>query len=263
MSDKLCIRPSSVDTFLQCPQQWYQVFIKGRTSIPNARAAIGTAIHRGIEVMWTDAIKHNKKDPNISMMTDASIEAYKEEAQKGLQYDEDENENTAAAEIVKGTEAFVDDIVPFAAIPKAVEIRFEVPIANHPLINAVGGTIDYLEEDALADVKTTKRTPSTANYIIQQSLYKYLAVANGVKIEHNFIHGIVLTKQAKGTILALEPNVEMAKTAVNSILDTTEVLASDKINPDVLFRGNPKYYLCSAKYCAFYNECKFVKGEAK
>ena len=258
----ICIRPSSVNTFLQCPQQWYQVFIKGRTSIPNARAAIGTAIHKAAEQMWSDAIVHKEKNPNLSAMTDAAMEAFKEEGKKGLSYEDGENAGTASVEIIKGTETYIDDIVPFVSIPLAVESRVEIAITDHPIVSALGGTIDHLESDALSDIKTSKRTPTPGNYTIQQSLYKYLAIANGYLIEHTFIQAVVLTKVPKGAILQMPIDMDLAKASVNSLLDTTEVYAKDIVNPDILFRGNPEYYLCSAKYCAFYNECKFVRGDA-
>lgn len=256
------IRPSSVDTFQACSYQWYRVFILGETSIPSARAAIGTALHKGIEVFWNESIASQKKDPNLNMMVDACVESFKEESQKGLQYDEGENQLTAENEIVKGTEAFIEDITPYAQIPDAVEKFFAVPIKGHPLITEVGGTVDYIRRKAIADVKTSKKTPSPGNYDTQQGLYRYLANENGHDIDTNLIHGVVLTKQAKGVILDMEVNVPKALFAVNSILDTTRIYAKDVMAPEVLFRGNPKYYLCSEKYCAFYNNCKFVKGEA-
>lgn len=267
MSDILTgitIRPSSVDTFLNCPQQWYRVFLLGQTSIPNARAAIGTGIHKGVEVMWQESMKANKKDINIGMMADAAVQAFDEEGQKDLQYDDGEDANTARRTIVQGVEAYADDIAPYAPIPNAVEKRFTIHISNHPIISAVSGTVDYIDDDTIADVKTSKRKPTTSNYKVQQSIYKILARANGVNVQHSLIHGVVLKKEPEGLIKSMNQDIDeaMAKYAVNSVIDTTAVLAKDIVDPDILFRGNPKYYLCSPKYCAFYNSCKFVQGDA-
>ncbi len=259
----ICIRPSSVDTFQQCPYQWAKVFLEGKTSIPNARAAIGTGIHRGIEVMWNEAILSKKKDPNAGMMTDASIEAFHEEGKKGLRYDDGENQTTAEGDIKKGIEAYIEDCMPFLDIPKAVETRFEVEISDHPIVTSVGGTVDYLAEGILDDVKTSKKTPSTPNYRTQQSIYKYLAEANGVQIRQNRIQGVVLTKKAKGTILEMETDVDQAKYIVNTLLDTIEFAAKDLVPIDQLFRCNTKYYLCSTKYCAFHGSCPATKTTVK
>lgn len=254
------IRPSAVDGFYQCSYQWAKTFLEGVTTIPGARAAIGTAIHRSAEVLWQDAMASGKKDPNISKLTDAAMQEFQEVA-KEVQYDEGENENTAAVEIIKGTQAFIDDIVPFTAIPDAVEEFYKVDIGNHPIVKELGGTVDYIQGGVIADLKTSKRKATVSNYTTQQSIYRYLAEANGHKITHNLIQNVVLKKQPDGQILQIDANVPAAKMAVNRILDTLEVFVKDVVPAEVLFRGNPKYYLCSPKYCSLYKQCPFVKGE--
>ena len=256
------IRPSAVDSFHQCAYQWGKTFLEGVQTIPNSRAAIGTSVHAGVEQMWNESIAAKAKVHSLSAMTDAAMEAWKDETHDGVSFDEGEDENTAAVEIVKGIEAFVDDIVPFAAIPKAVETRVTVGIEN-PFITELSGTIDYITEDTIADVKTSKRKPTTSNYSTQQSLYKFLANANGYNVEHNLIQGVVFGKrETAGMVLTMDQDIDVhkAKTAVNTILQTMEVIATDKVPIDVILRGNPKHHFCSNKYCAIY-PCKFVKGE--
>lgn len=265
-SSKIIIRPSSVSSFVNCSWQWYNTFVLGQTTIPGARAAIGTGIHKGAEVLWGNAIKSGKVDKNLTMLNDAAIEAFDEEAKKAegkLSYDKDENANTARLEIVKGVKAFVEDIVPFTDIPDAVESRFTIKI-EHDMVEAVSGTVDYLHKSTgtIADIKTSKRTPVAANYDIQQSIYKMLAESEGVKVVRNLIQGVVLTKEAKGAILELETKVPMAKYLVNNILDSLDALKTGMVDPKVIFRGNPKYYLCDDRYCSLRKTCPFAKGEA-
>lgn len=260
-NEAIRIRPSAIDGFYQCAYQWGKTFLEGVTTIPGARAAIGTSIHAGVEAMWKDAMATGKKDTNLSKLTDAAMGAWKEETHDGVQFDDGENERTAAIEIINGVEAFVEDIAPFSQIPKAVEEFYKVDI-QHPLVTELGGTVDYITSDTIADVKTSKRKPSTPNYTTQQSIYKYLAQANGVDVKHNLIQGVVLKKSgAEGMVLQMETNVEQAKGLVNGMLDTLDLIVKDVAPIDTILRGNPKYYLCSPKYCALYNNCKFVKGE--
>lgn len=258
--DELVIRPSSVDSFFQCSYQWGKTFLEGKTTIPNSRAAIGTAIHAGVERMWRESIEKNKTIANTSMMVDAAVESWKEETNGGVSFDDGENENTCIVEIVKGTEAFVEDIVPFTPLPVAVEERYTVNITDHPLVTALSGTVDYITENTIADVKTSKKKASVANYKTQQSIYKYLAVANGVNVEHNLIQNVVLKKQPDGAIYDMPVDVDQAKHLVNTMLDTLAFIAEDKAPIEMILRGNPKYYLCSPKYCTEYNTCPFVKG---
>lgn len=258
---KIIIRPSSVDGFNACSRQWAMTFIGGVPSIPGGRAAIGTAIHAGIEQGWKESIAAKAKAFNSikSLQELAADNLIATDQEYDIQWDEGENMSTAIAEVTAGVSVFASDIVPFVDIPIAVEERYTIPISYHPIIEALSGTVDYISPDTIADVKTSKRKPVPESYVTQQSIYKLLAEANGRTVKHNMIHGVVLKAKPDGHVLALTPNVERAKHAVNTILDVTEVFHEQKVAPDVLFRGNPKYYLCDKRYCAFYNTCPYVK----
>ena len=257
------IRPSSVDGFYNCGYQWGKTFLEGARTIPNSRAAIGTSVHKGAEVFWTEAMRTGKKDANLSMLTDAAVDAWKEETADGVTFDDGETANTAIAEIIKGTEVFVADISEFTPIPSVVEHFVKVDVA-HPLVSEVGGTLDYYcrSQKTLADLKTSKRKATVANYKTQQSIYKFLAEANNMPVEHNLIQNIVMKTQPEGAIMSLETDVGQARYLVNHMLDVLDLLAQDKVRPELLLPGNPKYYLCSPKYCAQYATCPFVNGTA-
>lgn len=258
--NKVTIRPSAIDGFIQCSRQWAMTHIGGVRSMPGARAAIGTAIHAAVENEWKLSIATGKKDFNITAMQDLAAAELATLDQDGLNYDDGENLNTATGEAVKGVETFAEDIAPFTDIPVAVETRFTVSL-DHPIFENLSGTVDYISSDSIADLKTSKRKPVPANYSTQQSIYKYLAEANGRTVKHNLIQGVVLKAKPEGHIMELKPEMDKAKMLVNTMLDVAEVFSKQIIHPDVLFRGNPKYYLCSDKYCALHSTCPYVKGE--
>jgi CRISPR/Cas system-associated exonuclease Cas4 (RecB family) len=257
--DKIILRPSSIDTFLQCPQQWYRVFILGETSIPNSRAAIGTAIHAGVEQMWLDSMQAKTKVISMGSMADAAVEAFEEEEQKDLQFDANEDRNTCHKEILVGLDTYVEDITPYVPVPTGVEQRFTVNITDHPIVEGISGQLDYVDEEVgvISDLKTGKRKHNVANSSTQQSIYNYLAEENGVKVNVSTIQNVVLKAKPEGHIMDAQINKDKAKNIVNTLLDVLEVYNEDKVDPDMLFRGNPKYYLCSPKYCKFFEECKF------
>ncbi len=259
--NKITIRPSAVDGFLTCPLQWYQQHILGKSSVPGARAAIGTAIHAGIEEEWRKAIASGKKDFNLSAMQDRAVFELQElDNADSLAYDPGENIATAEVEAAAGVATYLEDIVPFTDIPTAVECRFSIQLAN-PIAERLSGTVDYLAPGVIADTKTSKRKPIPESYVTQQSLYTLLAEENGHKVEHNLIHGVVLKGKPEGHILTLHPNVPRAKAAVNVMLQTLDVLSQDIVPAELLFRGNPKHYLCDKRYCSHYNTCPYVKGD--
>jgi len=258
--EKITIRPSAVDSFMNCPRQWAMTHIGGVPSTNGGRAAIGTSIHAAVEQEWKEAILTKKKDFNVTAMADLAAAELAEMDLAGVNYDLGEDLNTATGEAVKGVKAFVEDIVPFTDIPVAVEERYTIDLDN-PVAARLSGTVDYISEDAIADVKTSKRKPVVANYNTQQTIYKLLAEANGRTVNHSLIQGVVLKAKPEGHILALEPQVAKAKFAVNTLLEVLDVFSKQTIEPAMLFRGNPKYYLCSNKYCALYNDCPFVQGD--
>lgn len=255
------LRPSSIDSFYSCPYKWGKTFLEGVNHRTNSRAAAGTAIHASVEQLWIESMQKKERTVNMSSAIDAAMLAWKEETKEGVAFDDGENEGTIAVEIVKGTEAFIEDIMPFSAIPIAVEQYFEVPL-EHKLVSSIGGTIDYLAPKVIADLKTSKRKISTGKYVTQQSIYKYLAEKNGIEVEHNLIQGVVLKQKPDGEILTLEPDVELAKARVNHILDVLELIATDKVAPEMVLHGNPGDPLCSPKYCGLYcNGCPYVRGD--
>jgi len=258
--NKITIRPSSIDGFTQCPQQWYRIHILGENSIPNSRAAIGTAIHSGVETLWNESIAAKDKVVNKTAMEDAAMDALEKENQKGLQYDDGEDANSAQKEIRTGLGTFVTDIVPDTDIPTAVETRYSVDIDGHPIVARVSGTLDYINTATgfVADVKTGKRKHSVANSGTQQSIYQFLAEENGVDVKGAVIQNVILKQKPQGLVMNSAIDIPKAKAAVNNMLDVLDVYHQDVVDPNMLFRGNPKYFLCSEKYCAFFNDCKWT-----
>tara|TARA_R110002049_G_scaffold109985_1_gene258984 strand:+ start:16176 stop:17000 length:825 start_codon:yes stop_codon:yes gene_type:complete len=254
LQEDIRLRPSSIDSFFGCAFQWGKHFLEGESSIPNDRAAIGTSIHAGAEQVWLESISAGTKVVNLDMMNDAAVEAYEEEEQKGLQLDEGVTKDDNIREIIAGNEAFAEDIVPYAQIPSAVETFLKVDL-DHALVSELGGTIDYLTPNTIADLKTSKRKPTVANYVTQQSIYTYLGLANGYDIKHNLIQSVVLKKVPEGMILPMEAQVDQTKKLVNIMLDTLDIVHKDIIPIETILRPNPKYMFCSEKFCKFYGSC--------
>lgn len=260
-NDRLRIRPSAIESFYSCPFSWGKTFLEGASQgANNSRASIGTAIHAGVEQMWTDAIKSGKKDANIGAMTDAAMETWKEQKQEGVAFGAKENEESCTSEIIAGTAAFVEDIVPFTSIPTGVEEFFKIPLEGNPFIAELGGTVDYISGDTIADVKTSKRRSGPEGHTVQQSTYKMLANANGRNIKHNLIQQVVLTKQPTGAILQLDADIEQAKYLINGMLDVMDLIALDVAPIETILRPNPKHIFCSEKFCPHYQCCPAVKG---
>jgi len=262
-NDSLRIRPSAIDSFYGCAYQWGKTFLEGIPSRTNSRAAIGTAIHAGVEASWQENIAAKKQmgDHNLTMMYDAAMESWAEETKEGVQFGNDETPGTCEKEVRSGIAAWVEDISPFVPVPEAVETFVKIDIDN-PIITELGGTIDYIGHGTIDDIKTSKRKVTPGGYDTQQGIYKFLAEANGHKVTHNRLQNVVLTKQPTGQIITIEPDVTKAKGLVNGILDTMTLIAADVAPIELILRGNPKHMFCGPQWCAHYDTCPWVKGDA-
>lgn len=257
--DSIRLRPSAIDGFFGCAFQWGKQHLEGVRSIPNSRAAIGTAVHAAAEAAWTESMAKGDKIANQSMMLDAGMQTFKEEQALGMEYGDGEDEGSCVKEIMLGSECFAEDIMPYAKMPVAVEKRFTVDL-DHQLIADISGTVDYITDNTIADLKTSKRKPTMSNYSTQQSIYTYLAQSNGVDVKHNQIQAVVFKKkETEGMILPLEPDIPTAKNLVNIMLDTLDVVLLDVAPIETILRPNPKYMFCSAKFCNFYGKCPATK----
>lgn len=264
---KIVIRPSSLSTFVSCPRQWYAVNVLGMNTIPNVRAAIGTSIHKGAEELWKEAMSTQEKKPNLSMASDASTEEFDKILKESEETDMEElTPDDAKSTIVKGVRAFATDIMTVTPIPKAVEQTFSIPL-KHFAVSGIRGTLDYIGKSefgigyTIADIKTSKRKVAADSHTLQQSMYKFLAEKNGLKVDSNFIQGIVLAKtRTTGSVEKLEPEVEQVRYVTNNLLDRLDALKKG-IDPMLLFAGNPKHFLCSDKYCSLRATCPFVTGK--
>lgn len=270
---ELTLRPSSIGSYISCQWQWYNVHILNRNTIPSARAALGTSIHKVAEVILNEAIETRHKDLNISKANDIAIQEYNELLKKDEPVFEDgDTKESIEKEILNGTKSWLDDIAPIIDIPIAVEKFYEVKTPNNPIFARVAGSIDYVGENTLHDIKSTRRKPTLQNYDLQQGCYALLREKNGENVDSVKIQAVILgKKETKGQILDLikdstDPFRELndiknqSRYIINNILEKAKVLNTDTINPEILFTGNPKSMLCSPKYCSLYNECKFVKG---
>jgi len=264
INENMIIRPSSIANSLSCGWQWFNTYMLGRNSIPSNRAAIGTAIHAGVERLWKEAQQTREVGTGLAEYVGAAQIEYTKAAE-GVVLEDFESVGGAQREVEAGVASYLEDIAPYATIPDDVEVRYTVRVPNSPVIKAISGTLDYRAGAVIADVKTSQRKPVLGNYDLQQTTYKMLVEANGVTVKQNLIHGVVLRKTGvDGMILELDPTraderMAFTKVTLKSLIARANAVF-EGLDPKLVFSGNPKHYLCSEKYCAFYKECGFRKG---
>ncbi len=255
------LRPSSISSFIRCPYQWYLTMLKGRRQKPAAASTAGTSVHAGAEhgyrqkiVLGELAKKSECIDIAVSIWDDVNTD-------NDLEYRDGESKDKYTDDIVEGMDAYYD-IVMCVTDPVAVEKRYTVEL-EHPIFQAVSGTLDIVLEDGICDIKFTKRASTIMHYTLQQSTYALLREANGDTVNNLYIHNIVRPQAKKGAQILvgeLPKQIDYAKFWIDQILDTTAQYS--KTGDPLLFRGcSPdNNYLCNSQWCGFWNECPYVEG---
>jgi len=256
--EKITIRPSSISTFVNCNYKWFRHHIKGDPVIPNIRMTVGTAVHKGAEVGYTEKMVRGSLPP-LSVMTDAAIETFHEK----LKEDEPQRDDTPLNDWEKTIVTDIDLYAPImkTVTPVAVEKRYEVRL-NNPHIESVAGTLDIVLRGGVGDIKTTARKATPSKYALQLSTYALLASKIENKIYNTAeIHNIVHDRDIY--VMPLQLKIEQARFVINNMIDKVNAYFDGIASGETLFSGNPASPLCSSKYCELYNECPFVKGGVK
>lgn len=265
--EKFVIRPSSIKTYVNCPRKWYQQFILDKNTTGNA-AATGTAIHAAVEAYWRNAKAQNEKSSLVDNWCEIGVEKFRELDKKvDIIYDDGASLDSCIDKVYMGATAYINDIAPALPMPEFVEHRVSYPIKDHPFVKAISGTIDYIGKDFIADLKTGKSKPSSRKHILQCSLYRKLARFCGIEREQFQIHAVTFVKdpEKRAHVFDSMINEKQASFIVNQLLDRLRKLNQEDpklLFPDMLFPGNPEFYLCGPKFCPVYDNCPFSCGRA-
>lgn len=250
---KILIRASSLSTYMHCPYKWYKMVIEGEKVIPNLQMITGTAVHKGVEVGYTEKIDKGTTPP-IDVLTDAAVEEFKEKLKEDVKTNgEDPNKyEKLVVEDVKLYKPTMD-----TTTPKAVEKFYKVKL-DSPYIEAVQGTADIVFQNGIGDIKVTNRKAAPTNYKFQLSTYAILAEKNGEDLEFAEIHNIVNGKAAH--VLPLKLVKEQTRYLINNLIKKIHLFYEKGVDGELLFTGNPSSFLCDERYCDLHKTCPFVKG---
>lgn len=255
---KVVIRPSSINQFMSCPAQWFRASVLQDYQKPSAAAAVGTSLHKGVEVGYREKINTGEVPP-VSLMTDAAVSEFHDlvKSDENLEFKEGESFSGFEQDLVKGVKDYHATIMPVID-PVGVEVRYTLPMDGLETIESVSGTIDIDLPNSLADIKMMGKNKPVTNYVAQQSCYAILKETNDKPCSDTaFIHKVIRGKNVEITPLPLKK--EWARTWVNMMITTLETFA-DTGNP-MLFRGSSPQsnFLCNEKWCGFWDQCPFVK----
>ena len=263
------IHPSSVPSFFDCPYRWFRDHIHQPIRTIGIAAHAGTSIHKAAETYYKESIAERRwakpRDDFKAVAIDTLREKIKDESPNDLsECDINTLENEVgdcALNYAQNAETLCGGEIPLAS-----ELTYEVKVKS-PIIASVKGTLDIVGKDYIGDIKTMQKANNPTKYAIQQGIYGVLRKHKGEEVKDFIIHRVILPKNTIDSVSILancdnpftpaEALIEKSKFYLNTIIRTCNDF--QRTGNELLFRGNPQCLLCSAKYCAYYFECKWRK----
>ncbi len=258
------IRASSLGELFDCPARWSAKYIDGLRSPRSAAAQLGTAVHAGTAVFDASRLPGGSPvsaDDAAGALVDAIH--HPEEDVEWEDTAPNEAERIALALHTK----YCADIAPRQTY-MGVEVKCE-KLELPDLGIALTGTTDRVRKTdqglGIADLKTGGKAVGVDGRAVTQGHGTQLGVYE------------LLAENAMGlqiTAPAQIVGMQTAKTAAGQRVGTGEVpnaraaLVGTEEQPGLLehasrlihsgaFYGNPKSFLCSAKYCPAHPTCRF------
>jgi RecB family exonuclease len=258
------IRASSLAELFDCAARWEAKYLKGMRGPRSARAQLGTAVHAGTAAFDAGRLPGGERI-SASDAADAVVDAINrpEEAVTWDDVTPREAERIALALHTK----YCADVAPkqqYLGVEVQCE-RLELP----ELGIALTGTTDRVRKTArghgITDLKTGKRAvrmdgrAETKGHGPQLAVYELLAEhAMGVPITE---HAQVIGMQTGSTPASQRVGLGEIQNARAALVGTEEepglLERAARIVHSGEFNGNPRSYLCSAKYCPAHPTCKF------
>jgi hypothetical protein len=251
-----CSRRSAARSFRKRLESDGYEFIRTENSVGGC---IGTGVHSGMAYALKQKIAG--KDIKLDDMIDAGVESFRDEADKGVDYDSTtDTPNTADKQIESMIKVYYHYILPKIE-PVEVEVRMDAVIDETMTLS---GQPDVLEFSAVRDLKTGR---SGEKYHAQLGGYILLAKANKKPVE---IDTAVIDWLPRARLSKPQPEpVELEYSAELCVNEAKAVIRdvqrqyggyNETGNPSS-FPNNTSSMICTPKFCPAYGTdwCKVSK----
>jgi len=258
---KVFVRQSWLKDVLLCPERARLSHVKPEFKVVNDSAAIGTAVHAGIEAVLAQNVPVSDA-PQISLAKFRQLES-----EPGGINHTNINPDLWHGHVVSLTNAWVKDIYPHVPPNGYCEEPFAVPTGES--VNGYElwfeGTMDYLHKDGIWDWKTAARKYSLLEkqtQDIQSSIYHFAGNKLGVTKEKSvFNFGVMIRgSNATGQIVSVSRSKAhgdfVIKQAMSAVAYALAMTNNTGVPTDERWLVNDQHYLCSQRWCPWWSICK-------
>lgn len=268
-SKEISFRQSWLGTAFRCPEEARWAINHPEMEQCSDEAFIGTAAHAGIEAFINGASQTDaRKAVRCEYTTNDEARDLRFTKRSGIDECIDYSERCF--------DAWFNDIRPHAPLEGArAEVGFEVPVFEYRgYLAVIKGTADLIPAvDDPWDWKTAGgeyRQKAKQMWAIQPTIYSMAAVLGGFGRNDftwpmKFTYGVMVKRvnECRGQMLVVERTEEHAEWAMHRMRGFIDMyLDMGLARPWPMV--DEDNYLCSAKWCSFYDECrgKYVSKKA-
>lgn len=264
MTQPVTIRASSLPELFDCPARWEAKHIRGLYLPTSGAAQLGTAVHAA-----TAAFDHATLNGSPITADDAAGAAVDAIHKPEREVDWEELKPNVAEKIALNlNRTYCEQVAPLQSY-LGIEVTCEKLLIADLGIELTGTTdrVRVSEDGAvgIADIKTGAQAVSaqgvvkTSGHTSQLAVYELLA---------SQALGQPMTAPARVIGMQTGKTAKAQRVATADVENPSAILIADDYSPGLLtiasqmvysglFYGNPRSYLCSAKYCPIHHICKF------
>lgn len=242
------LSPSMVNAFRKCPRQFYYRYVEQLPTPSNYFLAFGSSFHRTLEENYYQKVQ-SEKDLPLDLLTDFFAEDL--ESQDNVEWGETtlDTAKDQGVALVRGYQYKVG----FHTFPQLVEHAWTMEIKNRDY--NISGKIDLITtDDLIVDTKTTGKRVSKPKLDHMLQVKTYAAA---------WKHQTLMTPQVKarldyclrGKDEINSITVEIPDTATAEVLSIFDDVAG-WIQREAWVPHRQGNFLCSRKYCSFWNQCE-------
>ena len=257
------LSPSQFGMYKRCPRQYEYAYVKDLRRPPGISMLKGTAIHKGAEVVHKHTIATGQR---LSM--EAAVQEVADEFEDGLESVEagpEVNVGEVKDRTLANFRVYYTQAVPLIR-PVAAEKTFATKIGTVPmrgvidLIDRVPGDVVLGVDDpdnpplveVVSDLKTTtkKWTDQMVNHSVQMTIYAVVEKTPLIRVD-------LLIDQKSGTKY-LPIRATRTSREKQVIVEDVEEMAS-LVKKGVFPRCLPDSWVCTPRFCGYYDECRGPK----
>jgi hypothetical protein len=239
------LSPSSLNTFMKCPRQWYFRYIEGIKTPPAGAAFTGSTAHKTCQFALQPVIVGKEMPAPKTLVEHFNDTFVASEKAEEIIWGKQEP-HIWRADGISAIRSHGDRLLPHIA-PHALEAKYRKPIPDTPF--DMLGYVDVVEEKALRDHKFTGRMKpqSDADQSLQLSAYSWMSGKQELSLE-------VSTWGGKSARLTTHRTPKQTQFYLERVLIPTALQINHCIET-----GNFPCHLegwhCSASWCGYWGKC--------